>query len=214
VQVENETFLDFSRRTDDLAARLGVNLEDLPEVIGISRASLFCYRTGKRKISGKAWSKLDEAERRVSKSISGPASVAAQRQDEPSDASVRPSIQQLTLSEIFAFIGRLPPEPQQKIIGGLLDMLRDTAFDYIDRALDFESDTNEWIIDAVTKASPPPLSGKMTMAAAELREKYEKAKRSAEILSQLKIGDLEIESVDEIKHRAFDSIVSKLPKKP
>lgn len=63
MQEEKETFRAFLRRTDDLAVRLGKKTEDLPELLGISRASLFGYRSGKRNITGKAWSKLEAAER-------------------------------------------------------------------------------------------------------------------------------------------------------
>jgi polyhydroxyalkanoate synthesis regulator phasin len=63
MQAENWTCLDFSRRTDALAVQLGRDVGDLPEVLGFSRASLFAYRTGKARISGKAWLKLEQAER-------------------------------------------------------------------------------------------------------------------------------------------------------
>ena len=46
-----------------MAARLGVNIQDLPGKIGIGRASLFSYRTGKRSITSKTWAKLEAAER-------------------------------------------------------------------------------------------------------------------------------------------------------
>ena len=63
VQEENETPRDFLRRTDALAVRLGIDIGDLPDLLGFSRASLFAYRTGKRPITGKAWEKLAQAER-------------------------------------------------------------------------------------------------------------------------------------------------------
>lgn len=63
MQGENQTFLDFSDRTDALAVRLGCDVQDLPERLGFSRSSLFAYRTGKSRISPKAWAKLEMAER-------------------------------------------------------------------------------------------------------------------------------------------------------
>lgn len=39
------------------------NVDDLADVLGISRASLYGYRKGQRKVSAKAWLKLEEAER-------------------------------------------------------------------------------------------------------------------------------------------------------
>lgn len=62
MQPENWTFLDFSRRTDALAAKLSMDLGQLPEVLGFSRASLFAYRAGKAKITAKAWERLALAE--------------------------------------------------------------------------------------------------------------------------------------------------------
>lgn len=62
MQAKNEIFRDFLKRTDELALRLGVNVQDLPDVMGVSRASLFCYRTGNRPITSKAWRKLEAAE--------------------------------------------------------------------------------------------------------------------------------------------------------
>lgn len=62
MQPEKSTKLDFLRRTDALAAKLGYNLEELPAVLGFSRASLFAYRAGSAKITRKAWSRLALAE--------------------------------------------------------------------------------------------------------------------------------------------------------
>lgn len=62
MQSKNCTPLDFSRRTDALAARLGCDLGGLPALLGFSRASLFGYRSGKAKITPKAWSRLAQAE--------------------------------------------------------------------------------------------------------------------------------------------------------
>ena len=62
MQEINDTFRDFVRRTDTLAFLLGIDVGDLPEHIGVSRASLFRYRSGKAPISGKAWIKLAFAE--------------------------------------------------------------------------------------------------------------------------------------------------------
>jgi hypothetical protein len=65
MQAGNETSRNFLVRTDHLAARMGINVQDLPDVLGIGRASLFCCRTGKRPITPKTWLKLEEAERRA-----------------------------------------------------------------------------------------------------------------------------------------------------
>lgn len=62
MQELNATSRDFLRRTDTLAVKLGVDVGDLPGRIGISRASLFRYRSGKSPISAKAWIKLAFAE--------------------------------------------------------------------------------------------------------------------------------------------------------
>lgn len=63
MQPEKYTFLDYARRTDALAAFYSINLEGMPEKLGISRASFFAYRKGKNPISSKAWMKLEQVER-------------------------------------------------------------------------------------------------------------------------------------------------------
>ena len=55
--------MDFSERTDTLAARLGCDIGDLSAEIGIGRSTLFGYRSGKLQPSKKAWAKLEAAER-------------------------------------------------------------------------------------------------------------------------------------------------------
>ena len=49
----------FLRETDTLAHVLGCGIDDLPAVIGVSKASFYGYRKGNRNISAKAWAKLD-----------------------------------------------------------------------------------------------------------------------------------------------------------
>lgn len=73
----NKTFLDFSSRTDVLAARLGVNIQDLPDYIGLSRSSLFALRKGERSVTPKNWAKLEEAENKAGLE-SGPEKVYPQ----------------------------------------------------------------------------------------------------------------------------------------
>lgn len=58
-------FLDFSRRTDVLAERLNVTLDEVAQRMGISRASLFAYRKGKSPISEKSIYRLQLAERQA-----------------------------------------------------------------------------------------------------------------------------------------------------
>lgn len=56
------SFRIFSQRTDALASALGLNLNELPEKIGISQRSLYGYRSGKYPVTAKALRKLREAE--------------------------------------------------------------------------------------------------------------------------------------------------------
>jgi hypothetical protein len=65
LQEENQTFEDFFRRTDVLAWVLGMNLSELPPILGISKAMLFAYRNGSRRITPKAWHKLKAAEQKA-----------------------------------------------------------------------------------------------------------------------------------------------------
>ncbi len=53
----------FLHRTDALAARLSVNVQDLPERIGISRRTLFAGRKNNAVVTSKTWLKLAKAER-------------------------------------------------------------------------------------------------------------------------------------------------------
>ena len=63
LQQDSETILEFIRRTDALADRAGLNLSELPEILGFSKPSLFAYRSGKNRITAKVWLKLERAER-------------------------------------------------------------------------------------------------------------------------------------------------------
>lgn len=65
MQEKCETPRDFLRRTDLLAARLGCSVQELPDKLGFSRASLFAYRAGKRTITPKAWLRLAEVEQKT-----------------------------------------------------------------------------------------------------------------------------------------------------
>jgi hypothetical protein len=62
MQHKSENYLEFSERTESLAKKLGLNLSDLPEKIGVSPSMFYAYRSGKYAISGKAWRKLGFAE--------------------------------------------------------------------------------------------------------------------------------------------------------
>lgn len=70
MQAKKETIRDFLQRTDELAGKLGINLEDLPAKIGISRATLFFGRSGERPPSAKTLSKLKHAEEVANKETS------------------------------------------------------------------------------------------------------------------------------------------------
>ena len=55
----------FLQRTDSLAARLGCNVQDLPDIIGVSRRTIFEGRSAESAVSAKTLAKLEEAERRA-----------------------------------------------------------------------------------------------------------------------------------------------------
>jgi hypothetical protein len=63
VQEKTDTLENFLRRTDRLAEVLKKQIGELPPVVGMSRASLFGYRSGKRPLTIKAFRKLEEAEK-------------------------------------------------------------------------------------------------------------------------------------------------------
>lgn len=58
----NDTFL---HRTDQLAARMGLNVQDLPRILGISRRTLFKCRSAESEVTTKSRAKLEAAERQV-----------------------------------------------------------------------------------------------------------------------------------------------------
>jgi len=62
LQANNQTISEFIHRTDKLAVRMGMNLSDIPDAIGISKAMLYAYRNGKNRITQKVWAKLEAAE--------------------------------------------------------------------------------------------------------------------------------------------------------
>jgi predicted transcriptional regulator len=62
LQEENRTLSEFVNRTDQLAFRIGRNVDDLPEILGISRSMFYGYRSGSNRVSAKVWLKLSDAE--------------------------------------------------------------------------------------------------------------------------------------------------------
>lgn len=58
-------FSEFSERTDALAARLGLRIVDLPGILRVSEDMLMGYRSGRHRITAKAWRKLAAAESKV-----------------------------------------------------------------------------------------------------------------------------------------------------
>lgn len=63
MQDQIPSFSDFEHRTDALAAHLGITLDRLPDLMGMSRDMLFGYRKGRYPITKKAALKLTSAER-------------------------------------------------------------------------------------------------------------------------------------------------------
>jgi hypothetical protein len=64
---DNSDSINFIKRTDAAAVKIGCNVEDLCDKLDLSRSSLFSYRTGKRPISSKAWAKLEKLESEIRK---------------------------------------------------------------------------------------------------------------------------------------------------
>jgi hypothetical protein len=66
--MENRTSSQYSQRTEALAAKRGVLLGEIPEVLGVSARMFHGYRSGKYPISPKAWRKLEAAEAQMENS--------------------------------------------------------------------------------------------------------------------------------------------------
>jgi len=107
LQAKKQTFLDFSRRTDALAVKLGFRLGDLPAKLGISRASLFSYRTGKSPISNKAWQKLQIAERE--------SGIAPQLQEQVASAPVEQKKELLASASLEEVLHLFPADMRMQI---------------------------------------------------------------------------------------------------
>ncbi len=60
MQPENAPQCTFKHRTDLLAVQLGVNINDLPSHLGISRRTLYAGRSSDAAVSRKTWLKLEE----------------------------------------------------------------------------------------------------------------------------------------------------------
>jgi transcriptional regulator with XRE-family HTH domain len=86
----------FFQRTDRLASILRLSQRDLAEKIGVSAGSYFGYRTGRNRITNKAWAKLEVAERAAGiiseTSISDPARFENEvRSSDPNQIPVQPN---------------------------------------------------------------------------------------------------------------------------
>jgi hypothetical protein len=64
-QEKSSSSRTFLHRTDHLAVWLGLSVQDLPPIIGISRRLLFQCRSADSSVTGKTWCKLEAAERMV-----------------------------------------------------------------------------------------------------------------------------------------------------
>jgi hypothetical protein len=61
-QDKSDKHAHFSEISERLAHHLGINLDELPSRISISKDMFYAYRTGRHRISEKAWRKLETAE--------------------------------------------------------------------------------------------------------------------------------------------------------
>jgi hypothetical protein len=150
VQGENETYRDFLVRTDSLALRLGINVQDLPPIIGIGRASLFSYRSGNRPITRKAWLKLAAAENSTSAARASPGLESSVVREDP--------------VEYGAKKGNLEQDPS---VIGMLEKL-DARLKVLELPVKFEDLMARM---AAANAWPPQIQDrKLTLS--ELLEKY------------------------------------------
>lgn len=142
MQLKKQTFLDFQRRTNTLTVKLGVRLGDLPEKIGISRASFFAYRAGKSPISTKAWHKLEFAEREC-----GIVPPLHEQFESAAEDQKRELLASASLEEV---LNLLPADERKRIATAVLDAqidsLRGTLVDFFFHA--------EALADLVKKKGP------------------------------------------------------------
>lgn len=63
LQDTNAQTRTFLHRSDILASRLSIRVEDLPPFLGVSRRTLFACRSADSAVTPKSWLKLEQAER-------------------------------------------------------------------------------------------------------------------------------------------------------
>jgi hypothetical protein len=111
--VNNQTYLDFSRRTDALASKLGIRLGDMPAKLRISRASFFSYRAGKNTISKKAWHKLELTERE--------SGISPPLHEQLASAPANRKKALLGSAPLEEVVNLLPPDARKRIATTILD---------------------------------------------------------------------------------------------
>lgn len=69
----------FFHRTNRLVVEMGVQIEDLPRILHLSRRTLFECRSADSSVSAKSWAKLEAAEERASRKVKSAENAASYR---------------------------------------------------------------------------------------------------------------------------------------
>jgi hypothetical protein len=110
----------FLHRTDSLAASLGINVQDLPDRIGISRRTLFAARKSDEAATRKTWMALEAAENEAAghggRESKAAGEVSAERMDLMDARLTR--IEQMLASLMETMAKTPPPADAPKTLSG------------------------------------------------------------------------------------------------
>lgn len=112
----------FLHRTDFLAARLGINVQDLPERLGISRRTLFAARSDESTATQKTWHKLAQAERE--------AGIADPFQQQIQSATVEQKEELIESASVLELVSLLGDKGRRSFLEFQLQGLEDLADQY------------------------------------------------------------------------------------
>jgi DNA-binding XRE family transcriptional regulator len=106
MQGKTATIRTFCTRTDNLSVRLGVHVQDLAVMLGISRRTLFAARADDSAATHKTWLKLENLENSIEKRITG------------KDLMIMRASQKMFAGDMAAKLG-LSPDHYSKIESGV-----------------------------------------------------------------------------------------------
>ena len=104
MQEKNAPHDTFLHRTDRLAVRMGINLQDLPRHLGISRRTLFAGRSDEKSVTAKTLLRLEKAESAAREPVENAGFKKVQKDADPNQPETHEArIARLERSQAEAF---------------------------------------------------------------------------------------------------------------